>query len=158
VQQFPEEFRELPRRRTLREKVGMSEPRSERPEWMDKLKVTIKVLEKARDAEEDLRVLRGSVPDLLGGERAPQNAIRFLVSSTFTDTEWERNLLLEDVTPYIEDYARRHGIDYYFVEMRFGIRDDAAQHHKTSEICMAELERCQSESLGFTYVFLGCDK
>ena len=42
--------------------------------------------------------------------------------------------------------------------MSRGIREEASNSHQTAEICMAELERCQDESQGFSYVFLGCQK
>ena len=42
--------------------------------------------------------------------------------------------------------------------MNRGIREEASNAHQTAEICMAELERCQRESQGYSYVFLGCQK
>ena len=42
--------------------------------------------------------------------------------------------------------------------MNRGIREEASNAHQTAEICMAELERCQGESQGYSYVFLGCQK
>jgi hypothetical protein len=84
--------------------------------------------------------------------------VSFLLSSTFTDTESERNLLIADVVPYLHEYARQRGFEFRLAEMRWGIREEASSAHQTSEICMAELERCQRESQGFSYVFLGCQK
>ena len=78
---------------------------------------------------------------------------KFLTSSW---QEWERNLLIDDVVPYLQAFARRLGFEFRLAEMRWGIRADASSSHMTSEICMAELERCQRESQGFSYVFLGC--
>ena len=69
--------------------------------------------------------------------------------------EWERNLLIDDVVPYLQAFARRLGLEFRLAEMRWGIRADASSTHMTSEICMAELERCQRESQGYSYVFLG---
>jgi hypothetical protein len=73
----------------------------------------------------------------------------------FNLQEWERNLLIDDVVPYLQAYARRLGFEFRLAEMRWGIRDDASSSHQTSDICMAELERCKRESKGFFYVFLG---
>ena len=78
---------------------------------------------------------------------------KFLTSSW---QEWERNLLIDDVVPYLQAFVRRLGFEFRLAEMRWGIRADASSSHMTSEICMAELERCQRESQGFSYVFLGC--
>ena len=48
--------------------------------------------------------------------------------------------------------ARKLGFEFRLVEMRWGIRAEASSSHQTSEICMAELERCQRESQGFSYI------
>ena len=82
--------------------------------------------------------------------------VSFLLSSTFTDTASERNLLIADVVPYLRRFARKHNFDFRLVEMRWGIRAEASSAHQTSEIRMAELERFQRDSQGFSYVFLGC--
>jgi NACHT domain- and WD repeat-containing protein len=87
--------------------------------------------------------------------REDKRIVCFLLSSTFTDTSSERNLLIADVVPYLQQYARKYNFDFRLVEMRWGIRAEASSAHQTSEICMAELERCQRESQGFSYVFLG---
>ena len=54
-----------------------------------------------------------------------------------------------------QEFARKLGFEFRLAEMRWGIRAEASSAHQTSEICMAELERCQRESQGFSYVFLG---
>lgn len=69
--------------------------------------------------------------------------------------EWERNLLIDDVVRYLQAFGRRLGFEFRMCEMRWGIRADASSLHQASEICMAELERCQRESQGYNYVFLG---
>jgi len=84
--------------------------------------------------------------------------VSFLLSSTFTDTAWERNLLIADVVPYLQQFARKYRFEFRLSEMRWGIREDASSSHQTSEICMAELERCQAESKGYSYVFLLAQK
>jgi hypothetical protein len=80
------------------------------------------------------------------------------MSSTFTDTEWERNLLISDVLSYLAELARKYGLELRLAEMPWGIRKEAKSENQTSEICMNELERCQRESLGLFYVFLACQK
>ena len=41
---------------------------------------------------------------------------KFLTSSW---QEWERNLLIDDVVPYLQDYARKHGFEFRLAEMRW---------------------------------------
>ena len=77
--------------------------------------------EQGRDSELDLKILRG---DITADVRVyvlqqDKRIVSFLLSSTFTDTEWERNLLIDDVVPYLQDYARKHGFEFRLAEMRW---------------------------------------
>ena len=48
-----------------------------------------------------------------------RNVMRTFVSSTFTDTENERNLLIADVYPYLQELGRRLDIEVIqYSEMR----------------------------------------
>eukprot|EP00043_Microstomoeca_roanoka_P007886 m.76209 g.76209 ORF g.76209 m.76209 type:complete len:1687 (-) comp14015_c0_seq1:148-5208(-) len=91
------------------------------------------------------------------GTRQPLS--RIFLSSTFTDTENERNIVIEDVYPYLKRFGQRVGVQVYqSSEMRWGIRSDASASHQTSEICMKEIRRCQDESSGINYVLILGDK
>lgn len=80
------------------------------------------------------------------------------VSSTFTDTEEERNLLIEDVQPYLREVCSLFGYEFRFCEMRWGVRDEASEDHQTANLCIQELHRCQEESCGINFITLLCDK
>jgi hypothetical protein len=71
-----------------------------------------------------------------------QRVVRVFLSSTFTDTVHERAVLLRCVHPAVQRYARKLNFEVVFSEMRFGIRKSLSDDNKTSEVCMAELERC----------------
>jgi len=92
------------------------------------------------------------------GKSPSKRVVRVFISSTFTDTVFERNYVLEDVIPYLKDAGRERGFDIIFSEMRFGIRDDASEDNKTSELCMEELENCEKQSAGVFYVLISTDK
>jgi hypothetical protein len=140
--------------------IGHMIPRSERGEWQAKLKAPLELNPRKRDLVLDAKILRGDLEDAVRTFvlHEEKRIVSFLLSSTFTDTESERNLLIADVVPYLHEYARQRGFEFRLAEMRWGIRKEASSAHQTSEICMAELERCQRESQGFSYVFLGCQK
>jgi len=140
--------------------IGHTIPRSERGEWKAKLKAPVELNPRKRDLVLDAKILRGELEDVARKYvlHEEKRIVSFLLSSTFTDTESERNLLIADVVPYLHEYARQRGFEFRLAEMRWGIREEASSAHQTSEICMAELERCQRESQGFSYVFLGCQK
>ncbi|KAI6242069.1 NACHT domain-containing protein [Aphelenchoides fujianensis] len=97
--------------------------------------------------------------------------VRVFTSSTFTDTQVERNALMEDVYPALKRYCREtYGNDFqapffplvqsipFFevVDMRWGVRDEATDDHKTTDLCINEIHNCQRLSVGPNFVvFLG---
>jgi hypothetical protein len=94
-----------------------------------------------------------------GKARGARPALRAFLSSTFTDTKAERDMLAADVYPFLKQYGRTLGVEFMEPsEMRWGIRASASDEHQTSTICIAEIERCKLESSGFTYVLIASDK
>ncbi|KAI6228770.1 hypothetical protein M3Y99_01185600 [Aphelenchoides fujianensis] len=83
--------------------------------------------------------------------------VRVFTSSTFTDTQVERNALMEDVYPALKRYCREtYGNDFQVVDMRWGVRDEATDDHKTTDLCINEIHNCQRLSVGPNFVvFLG---
>ena len=74
-----------------------------------------------------LRALRGELStillasiDRLKHTVVPSCKLAVFVSSTFTDTERERNLLLEKILPDLRERGRLMGIEVVFVDMRWG--------------------------------------
>ena len=92
------------------------------------------------------------------GQLPCKRVVRVFISSTFTDTVFERNYTLEDVVPYLKKVGRERGCDIIFSEMRFGIRDDASEDNRTSELCMEELANYEQQSAGVFYVLISTDK
>jgi hypothetical protein len=146
--------------RPLYQRIGHRDARRDRQEWRERLDENVKLERRERDVESDFRILCGDIDDRLKLVvlRDEQFIVAFFLSSTFTDTEWERNLLISDVLPYLAELARKYGLELRLAEMRWGIRAAASSENQTSEICMNELERCQRESLGISYIFLACQK
>lgn len=87
------------------------------------------------------KMMMGTVP----GKNVKSNAteVWVFVSSTFTDTRLERDLLMEDVYPYIRDYCREIGLTFNVVDFRWGIRNTACNQHLSAEICLKEVQRCK---------------
>ena len=108
----------------------------------------VELVQRNRDLDMDTRILCGEIDAsaLVVVRRKESRNVSFLLSSTFDDTEIERNLALADVVAYLQEVSRKLGFEFRLVEMRLGIRAEASSSHQTSEICMAELERCQRES------------
>ena len=58
-----------------------------------------------------------------------ERLIIVFISSTFTDTHEERNLLIESILPELRKRFPRVGIK--IVDMRWGVRDENTLDHKT---------------------------
>ena len=113
-------------------------------------------LENVGESENEIlqRIFYGDFDNL---PSLPSKIVRIFTSSTFTDTAVERNMLMETVYPRLKEYCReQHGLEFQVVDMRWGVRDESTDDHKTAELCMQEIDNCQRLSLGPNFVvFLG---
>jgi hypothetical protein len=95
----------------LYSRIGHSKERRNRAGWGEPLEASLMELAlRERDLATDLRVLCGDLDGqvkmvVMKDER---RIVCFLLSSTFTDTEWERNLIIADVVPYLQVRPRLH--------------------------------------------------
>ena len=64
--------------------------------------------------------MTGIIKDM--GKPPSKRVVRVFISSTFTDTVFERNYILEDVIHYLKQVGRERGFDVIFSEMRFVAR------------------------------------
>lgn len=71
---------------------------------------------------------------------------RVFVSSTFSDLVAERNALQEQVFLRLREYCQKHGARFQAIDLRWGVRDEAALDQQTMNICLEELRRCQRTS------------
>ncbi|XP_048576749.1 NACHT and WD repeat domain-containing protein 2 isoform X2 [Nematostella vectensis] len=78
--------------------------------------------------------------------------VRIFTSSTFTDTQAERNTLMERVYPKLKEFCQEHGYEFQVVDMRWGVRDASTDDHATTELCLRELKACQKLSTGPNFV------
>lgn len=76
------------------------------------------------------------------------------VSSTFSDTKFERDSLLKNVVPSIREYARGRGLEFQFLDLRWGIRDQAEDNHEIVDLCLQQLRACQLLSPHLNFVSL----
>ena len=67
--------------------------------------------------------------------KIPSFSLKYFVSSTFTDTHEERNVIMARLLPELNVIAKSHGIDITFVDMRWGVKDENTDDHKTWDAC-----------------------
>jgi NACHT domain- and WD repeat-containing protein len=83
---------------------------------------------------------------------------RVFVSSTFEDLVEERNALWNESFPRLSKLCQSHGARFQAIDLRWGIRTEAALDQKTMEICFAEIERCQRTGIKPNFIVLLGDR
>jgi len=76
-------------------------------------------------------------------EKTQSNLIRVFISSTFNDFKVERDALQERVFPELRKLCSEMGYRFQPIDLRWGINTEVAIDHKTVDICLKEIERCQ---------------
>ena len=88
---------------------------------------------------------------------------RVFVSSTFEDLKAERNALQRtggpgaatpEVFPKLRKLCEANGARFQAIDLRWGVRDEAALDQKTMEICLREIERCQRTGIKPNFIVL----
>lgn len=74
------------------------------------------------------------------------STIRVFVSSTFSDFQAERAILQDTVFPRLRERCEQHGLQFQAVDLRWGVSEQAGKDHKTMDICLDEVRRCQQVS------------
>ncbi|MBE7455466.1 MAG: DUF4062 domain-containing protein [Phycisphaerae bacterium] len=65
------------------------------------------------------------------------------VSSTFSDLKEEHNALQRYAFARLRELCQRHGCRFQAIDLRWGIREEAALDQQTMRICLEEIARCQ---------------
>jgi hypothetical protein len=87
----------------------------------------------------------------------PSKMLTVFVSSTFTDTHVERNILLAIRSRLFEE-VRAYGIQINLVDMRFGVKDENTLTHDTWTHCAREIYNCHEQSGGVYFLSLQSHK
>ena len=75
-------------------------------------------------------------------QRQKWRTVRVFISSTFRDMHGERDLLTRFVFPELRARAHSKQIQLYEVDLRWGVTEEDARHHRALEICLNEISRC----------------
>ena len=87
-----------------------------------------------------------------------RKSVMVFVSSTFTDTMVERNVLQEQILPGLKQLGREHDIEYIFFDMRYGVKDENTLDHQTWIGCYNALKTCYDGSAGIFFLSLQSGK
>ncbi|MGA7075126.1 MAG: AAA family ATPase, partial [Halobacteriota archaeon] len=80
------------------------------------------------------------------------------MSSTFSDLIEERNALQREVFPRLRALCQEHGCRFQAIDLRWGVREEAALDQRTVPICIEEIERCQHTQLKPNFIVLLGDR
>lgn len=83
---------------------------------------------------------------------------RVFVSSTFSDLKAERNALARWVFPKLRALCESRGYKFQAVDLRWGVREEAAADQQTVRICLEEIARCQRLSPRPNFIVLLGDR
>ena len=64
----------------------------------------------------------------------------------------ERNAIVKEVHPFLEEYCAKYDLDFQIVDMRWGVTEDSQNDHSVEKICLLEVENCQNLSLGPNFI------
>ena len=79
---------------------------------------------------------------------------RVFVSSTFEDLKAERDALQRHVFPKLRKLCEANNARFQAIDLRWGVRDEAALDQQTLEICLREIERCQQTGIKPNFIVL----
>lgn len=91
------------------------------------------------------RVLEGRLENLPPEKKTD---VAVFLSSTFTDLSVERNHIMNQVTPVLNKYCLQNKLTFRFIDMRWGVRDEASVDHTTEEIVLDALRIAKDDSKG----------
>jgi WD40 repeat protein len=100
-------------------------------------------------AEESMKELRRVMP---------KKKLMVFVSSTFLDTNLERDILHRKILPDLQKKAQQHEAEVIFYDMRFGVKDENTKDHMTWVACKEAIQQCHEGSDGLFFLSLQADR
>ena len=89
---------------------------------------------------------------------AGTRTFRVYVTSTFEDLKDERDALHREVFPRLRAFCESRNTRFHPIDMRWGVRDDAARTQQTTEICLREIASVQQAGRGGFFVAIIGDR
>ncbi|MBN1567996.1 MAG: DUF4062 domain-containing protein [Acidobacteria bacterium] len=83
-----------------------------------------------------------------------RRTFRVFISSTFEDLKEEREALQRKVFRNLAKLCEQYQAGFQAIDLRWGVRDEAALDQKTMDICLREIERCQRTGIKPNFIML----
>ncbi|XP_070532605.1 NACHT domain- and WD repeat-containing protein 1-like isoform X2 [Ptychodera flava] len=78
--------------------------------------------------------------------------IRMYISSNISDSEAERNGLMEKVYPQLRLYCKERGYAFQMIDPNWALKDAIVDNHSHQELCLKELNTARDISMGPNFV------
>jgi WD40 repeat protein/tetratricopeptide (TPR) repeat protein len=107
------------------------------------------------------KLIRGEITEVSMAElkrMLPKKNLMVFVSSTFLDSNLERDILHKKILPELQKKAQLHEIQIVFYDMRFGVKDENTLDHMTWETCKEAIRQCHEGSDGLFFLSLQADR
>ena len=102
------------------------------------------------DVNDDrLLILRGAIDKVNANTKKPTFKLITFGSSPFTDTQHERDFLMDSLLFELRDVAEKHEIEVIIVDLRTGVRDESTLDQETWIVCSDMLNYCKNENTNF---------
>jgi WD40 repeat protein len=88
----------------------------------------------------------------------PKKNLMVFVSSTFLDTNLERDILHRKILAELQTKAHQHNIQVILYDMRFGVKDENTLNHLTWETCKNAIQQCHKGSDALFFLSLQSDR
>jgi tetratricopeptide (TPR) repeat protein len=80
--------------------------------------------------------------------KEPPRVIRVFISSTFRDMQAERDELVKRIFPQLRKICEERGVNWSYVDLRWGVTDEQTAENKVLPICLDEIRICQPYFIG----------
>ena len=88
------------------------------------------------DVNDDRRlILRGAIDKVNANTKKPTFKLIIFSSSTFTDTQHGRDVLMDSLLFELRDVAENYEIEVIIVDLRTGVRDESTLDQETWIVC-----------------------
>jgi tetratricopeptide (TPR) repeat protein len=81
-------------------------------------------------------------------QKSDNRVIRVFISSTFSDMQMERDILIKKIFPQLRKLCEERAVTWTEVDLRWGITSEEASEGKVLPLCLAEIQRCRPYFIG----------
>ncbi|KAI9339436.1 hypothetical protein DFJ73DRAFT_568815 [Zopfochytrium polystomum] len=119
----------------------------------DKIELALSWEDVGRQREADIVAVLCGTDGFAAAQRVfDYSTAKVFLSSTFADTQVERNYIMDHGVPVLRDVCRSLGLSFQLEDLRWGISDEMTDNHMTEDICINLVKECRKTSIATSFV------